>query len=249
MKSFRSLPVPGRFAAAALALAALLFADVAPALAQCAGDCSTELLDAPKNVEKYVKKVVKALGTWAKRGEPLCPTPCALPDGTAEPYLLGASCAALVACELQLQTADAVTPAAWDAALGCSLAAADDCGNARAGAAGKLTASKIKRRRTSKMDKLPADRDACVARANKAGACDGETLCADAGDWLDAVVPIRITKGGYQTLTFEAAAAGEGKAVLSLSAEAADWGNREEESVVLEYDVDGVLFGTIVVYD
>jgi hypothetical protein len=217
----------------------------AAARADCAGDCSTELLDAPKNVEKYVKKAWKALASCAKRGEPACPSACTLPDATLEPYSLGASCAALVACELQAQAVD-VYEAAWDGALGCPLAAADSCGNARA-TAGKLTATKLKRRRTSKMDKFPEDRAKCVAKVNKSGACDGETVCTSAGDWVDSVVPLRLTKGGYQALPISVATAGEGRAVLTLSAETADWGIAERESVVVEYDVDGTPFGAIVV--
>ena len=213
--------------------------------ADCSGDCSTELLSTPKNVEKYVKKAWKTLASCAKRGEPACPTACTLPDATLEPYSLGASCAALIDCELQAQAVDVYT-AAWDGALGCSLAAADTCGNARS-AAGKLTSTKLKRRRTSKMDKFPDDRAACVEKVNAAGACDGDTVCASAGDWIDAVVPLRLTKGGYQTLPISAATAGEGSAVLTLSAETADWGIADRESVVVQYDVDGTPFGTIVV--
>ena len=147
-----------------------------------------------------MKKAWKTLATCARKGEPACPTVCALPDATAAPYSLGATCAALVDCELQALATDVYT-AAWDGALGCALAAADTCGNARA-AAGKLVSTKLKRRRTSKMDKYPDDRAACVARVNGAGACDGETVCADAGGWIDGVVPIRISKGGFQSLPF-----------------------------------------------
>lgn len=215
------------------------------ARADCTGDCSAELLNAPKNVEKYVKKAWKALASCAKRGEPACPTACTLPDATLEPYSLGASCAALVNCELQAQASEVFTTA-WDGPLGCSLAAADTCGNARS-AAGKLTATKLKRRRTSKMDKFPDDRTKCVAKVNATGACDGETVCASAGDWVDSVLPLRLTKGGYQTLPIDVAVAGEGSAVLTLSAETADWGMAERESVVVEYDVDGTSFGVIVV--
>ena len=227
--------------------AILVVALLAPgaARADCTGDCSAELLNTPKSVEKYVKKAWKSLASCAKRGEPVCPATCTLPDATIEPYLLGASCAALVDCELQAQAVD-VYAAAWDGTLGCSLAAADACGNARS-AAGKLTATKLKRRRTSKMDKFADDRAKCVAKVNASGACDGETVCASAGDWIDAIVPLRLTKGGYQTLPITISTAGEGKAVLTLSAETADWGIADRESVVVEYDVDGTPFGTIVV--
>lgn len=224
-------------------LAAVLVPGVAHA--DCAGDCGAELLSAPKSVEKYVKKAWKALASCAKRGEPTCPASCTLPDATLEPYSLGASCAALVGCELQAQAVD-VYEAAWDGTLGCSLAAVDACGNARA-AAGKLTAKKLKRRRTSKMDKFPVDAAKCVAKVNKKGVCDGETVCASAGDWIGEIVPLRLTKGGYQTLEILAPTAGEGMAILTFSAETADWGIADRESVVVEYDVDGTPFGVIVV--
>jgi hypothetical protein len=227
--------------------AILVVAVLAPGIAHadCTGDCSTELLATPKNVEKYVKKAWKALASCAKRGEPTCPATCTLPDATLEPYSLEASCAALVVCELQAQAAN-VYGAAWDGVLGCSLAATDTCGNARS-AAGKLTSTKLKRRRTSKMDKLPGDRAKCVAKTNAKGACDGETVCASAGDWIDSIVPLRLAKGGYQTLPITVATSGEGTAVLTLSAETADWGIAARESVVVQYDVDGTPFGTIVV--
>jgi len=215
------------------------------AQAECAGDCGAELLSAPKNVEKYVKKAWKALASCAKRGEPACPTSCTLPDATLEPYSLGAGCAALVSCELRAQAVD-VYAAAWDGVLGCALAPTDACGNARA-AAGKLTAKKLKRRRTSKMDKFPDDLAKCVAKVNKKGVCDGETVCASAGDWIGEIVPLRLTKGGYQTLAILAPTAGEGMAVLTFSAETADWGIADRESAVVQYDVDGTPFGVIVV--
>lgn len=215
------------------------------AVADCSGDCSAELLNAPKNVEKYVKKAWKSLAACAKRGAPACPTACTLPDATLEPYSLGASCAALVDCELQAQGVD-VYAGAWDGALGCPTSTTDSCGNARA-TAGKLTAVKLKRRRTSKMDKFPGDQAKCIAKINAKGACDGETACMGAGDWIDAMMPLRLTKGGYQTLPLTIPTAGEGEAVLTLSAETADWGIADRESVVVQYDVDGTSFGTIVV--
>ena len=232
-----------------LLVAALLVTSLLPnrAEAQCPGDCGAELLDSPKAVEKYVKKAWGAIASCAKRGEPACPSACALPDATADPYLLGASCAGLVTCELQGLAADVYGPQ-WDELNGCAAGAADSCGVARA-SAGKLVSTKLKRRRTSKMDKFPSDRDSCVAKVNKTAACGGETVCADAGAWIDSVLPIRIGKGGYQSLPFSASAAGEGKAVLSLLAETADWGTYERESVVVQYDLDGVPLGVIVVND
>jgi hypothetical protein len=232
---------------AALAVAISLVAS-ASAEAACTGDCSNELLDNPLAVEKYVKSAWKALGKCANNGEPACPTVCALPDATADPYLLGASCRDLLECELQELAGDAYG-ATWDVANGCALAAATACGEARGGAAGKLTTTKLNRRRKSKTDHETKDIAKCVAKANKAGACDGETLCAATGAWIRDVVPIRLHKGGYQYLPFTAAGAGEGRATLTLSAEAADWETRGAESVVIDYDVDGVPFGTIVVYD
>src|SRR5262245_9940646 len=117
----------------------------ASAWADCTGDCGTELLDTPVNVEKYVKAAWKALARCAETGEPTCPQACALPDGTADPYLLGASCAGLIGCELQTMAADAYTTS-WDGGMGCALAAATTCGDARGGAAGKFVSAKLKRR-------------------------------------------------------------------------------------------------------
>jgi hypothetical protein len=235
--------------AVAAAATLLLHLTAAGALAQCAGDCGSELLDNPKSVEKLVKKAWGAVAKCAKRGQPPCPAACELPDATAVPYALSASCADLVLCELGGLAAEAYG-ATWDEAGGCALAQADGCGNARGKAAGKLVASKLKRRRTSKMDKLAKDRDKCVAKADKAGACDGATICGGAGGWIDDVVPIRLAKGGTQILPFDAPVDGEGRATLTLAAESADWGDMTGRvSVVVEYDVDGTPFGTIVVYD
>jgi hypothetical protein len=213
----------------------------------CTGDCGVNLFDSPKAVEKYAKKAWKAVASCAKRGSPTCPTACAVPDATAAPYGLDSSCAERVACELQALAAE-VYGAAWEASPGCAVAAADACGNARA-AAGKLTATHIKRRRTGKMDKLTDDRAKCASRVDKSAACGGGALCEATGAWIDATFPLRVGKGHYQTLPFTVAAGGEGKAVLTLAAETADWGIAGRESVVLEYDVDGTPFGTLVVYE
>lgn len=47
-----------------------LIASLSPVIARadCTGDCSAELLNVPKNVEKYVKKAWKALASCARRG-------------------------------------------------------------------------------------------------------------------------------------------------------------------------------------
>ncbi len=220
----------------------------ASAAAQCTGDCSSDLLAQPKSVEKFAKKAWKAIQTCAKKGVPACPSACTVPDGTISPYALNQSCADLVLCNLGELAGDAYG-ATWDGAAGCPVSPATDCGNARGKHAGKLVVKKLKRRRTSKMDKLAKDRTNCATKTDKKGACDGQTVCAAPGAWIDEIVPILLRKGGYQLLPFNAASGGEAKADLLLSAETADWGTKDAESVVLDYDVDGVPLGQIVVYN
>ena len=217
---------------AALAVAISLVSS-ASAEAACTGDCSNELLDNPLAVEKYVKSAWKAIAKCANNGEPACPTACALPDATADPYLLGASCRDLLECELEELAGDAYG-ATWDVANGCALGAATACGEARGGAAGKLTTTKLNRRRKSKTDHEPKDVAKCVAKANKAGACDGETLCPATGAWIREIMPMRLHKGGYQYLPLTAASDGEGRATLTLSAEAADWELKPKFRVLFE---------------
>ncbi len=216
------------------------------ALAACGGDCGAELAAAPKSVEKYVKQRMKALTSCGKRGTPSCPTTCPVPDATAAPYLLSATCAALIDCNLDA-LAETAYDTTWDDAGVCALAPATPCGVARAKNAGKLVGTKLKRRRTSKMDKFPIDVGTCSAKIAKVATCD-PSICADAADWVDQVFPIGIAPAGFQSVPFAVAAPGEGVATLTLSASAADWGLLDAESVVLGYDVDGTHVGTIVVY-
>jgi len=222
----------------------------APALrsaqAQCTGDCSADIVANGKAVEKYVKKSWAALGKCMKTGTPACPTLCPVPDGGAEPFSLGASCVELLTCRLG-EVAAAAYGGAWDAPGACALAPADACGVARAKGARKVVVAKLKRRRTSKMDKFPKDIAKCVSKVDKKAACDGQTLCDEVTDWIDEIVPVVLRKGGYQTLPFEATQAGEGKATLTLSADEGDWALGH--SVVVAYDVDAAPVGTIVVYD
>ena len=79
--------------AVALAIAAPSFGHAA-----CVGDCGTDLATVPKNVEKYVKARWKSVLKCGKKANPICPAPCPQPDGTLDPYLLSASCSALIAC-------------------------------------------------------------------------------------------------------------------------------------------------------
>ncbi len=216
--------------------------------AQCVGDCGADIVSQPKAVEKYAKKVWKALLACGKKGSPACPTTCPLPDGTAGPYNLEPGCADLVACNFG-ELAQTAFGSTWDGIGGCALGHATDCGNARMKGAGKLVTKKLKRRRTSKMDKFGKDQAKCPAKVDKKGACDGATICAAPGAWIDAILPVVLRKGGYQLLPFTVPVAGEGKVRLTLSAESADWSLRERESVVLDYDVDGVPIGEIVVHN
>jgi hypothetical protein len=240
----RLIPVP--LVTAALVLVALALAPAREAAAACAGSCGADFTAVPKTVEKYVKQRWKAVVTCGKRGTPACPAACPVPDGTADPYLLSASCVGLIDCELDA-LAETTYGAAWDDVAFCPLAVATSCEQARAENAGKLVSTKLKRRRTSKMDKLPKDTSKCVDKIEGVLGCDAGP-CADAGDWIDAVFPIGLTKGGYQTLPFSVGGAGEGTATLAISSGTAGWDLLETESVVLGYDVDGVPTGTIVVY-
>src|ERR671924_213104 len=98
-----------------------------------------------------------AVSRCAERGEPACPQVCMLPDGTADPYLLGQACEDLVVCELQAMATDAYG-ATWDGITACALAHATVCGDARGGAAGKFVAKKLNRRRKSKVNLVAHDR-------------------------------------------------------------------------------------------
>jgi hypothetical protein len=219
-----------------------------PASAQCPGDCGADLLSAPKQVERFVKASTKAIGKCAKKADPVCPTACSLPDPEADPYFLSASCATLVQCEVAA-LAELSLGASWDDVGFCASAEAEDCGNARIKNAGKLVSKKIKRRRTGKMDKFAADETKCGEKIDKKGACDGPALCGVAAEWVDDVLPVSIPKNGTQLLDFSVSAAGEGVAVLTMSAESADWSIEGRESVVLDYAVDGVPLGQIVVFN
>ncbi len=231
-----------------LALVLLAIVAVAPSsgFAACGGDCGADLAAVPKTVAKYVKQRWKALDACGKRGDPACPTTCPVPDGTADPYLLSQTCVDFIDCNLDA-LAETAYDTTWDDAQVCASAPATTCGEARAKNAGKLVSTKLKRRLTSKMDKLPKDVAKCTEKMTKVPACDG-TICDDAGDWLDGIFPLPLARGGYQTIPFTVASGGEGVATLTISAAAADWGTLDAESVVVSYDVDGTHFGTIVVY-
>jgi hypothetical protein len=231
---------------AAAAAAVLLVCAASPVLAACGGDCGADLATTPKTVEKYVKQRWKAIAKCGQHGSPACPTACPVPDATAVPYLLSPGCAAQIDCNLDALAATAYG-GTWNDVGFCPLAPGDTCGNARAKNAGKLVSTKLKRRVTSEMDKLPKDEAKCTAKIAKVIACD-PSLCTDAGDWIDGIFPVGLGKGGFQTVPFSVASAGEGVATLTFSASDADWGTLDAESVVVGVDVDGTHVGTIVVY-
>ncbi len=224
-----------------------LLAKPVPAGAVCSGDCAGDLSSHPKSVERYVKKRWEAVTRCAKRGEPACPTVCPLPDGTATPFELSPSCAARLSCEGDA-LAELVYGDTWDGAVGCPSAVATTCGRTGGAGAGELALRRLKRRRASTLDRLPKDLARCVKRVDRGGDCGGEALCTQAGAWVDTQFPVTLAKAGYQSLAFDVAAPGEGVAVLTLAADTASWGTLGRESVVLEYDVDGSVLGTIVVY-
>jgi len=153
----------------------------------------------------------------------------------------------LVACETDALAALA-HEGTWDAMGSCALGPATACGRARGSGGGDLVARRLTRRRTSTLDRLPRDLVRCTRRVDRAGSCGGPALCAAAGRWVDAQLPVRLAKSGYQSQPFEALAGGEGIATLTLAADTAGWGTAGRESVVVEYDLDGAVVGTIVLY-
>ncbi len=234
--------------ATAFSMAFCLFSPAALSLAfACSGDCAIDLAANPKAVEKYAKRRWAAISACAKRATPACPEACPVPDGTAAPFALSASCAGLVGCEMD-ELAISVYGTTWDSGGFCPTQRATECGVSRSKAAGRFVADKLKRRRTSKMHRLARDRSRCVLKANKPGMCEGEALCAQAGAWIDGLFPVKLGKRGYQLLPFTLSSGGEAVAAVVLSADSADWGTPGRESVVVQYDVDGQAMGTIVVY-
>ncbi len=214
--------------------------------AQCAGDCSSEIASVPKTIEKFVKARWKAVLKCGKKANPACPTACPLPDGSADPYLLSASCSALIACNLDA-LAESAYDTTWDDAQVCASAAATSCGNARATNAGKLVSTKLTRRRTNKMNLFAKDTAKCAAAISKVAGCD-PTICDDAPDWIDGILPLAIAPNGHQALPFTVAMPGEGVATLTIQTVGTDWAVQDHESVVVGYDLDGTPLGQIVLY-
>ena len=216
------------------------------ALAACTGNCGPDLQTAPKNVEKYVKARWKAVLKCGKKANPACPTPCPVPDGTADPYFLSMSCSGLIACNLDA-LAETAYDATWNDSLVCAETAATACGNVRAATAGKLVSTKLTRRRTSKMNTFAKDVAKCAAKIAKVPSCD-PAICDDAADWIDGIFPLAISPTGFQELPFSVAAPGEGVATLTMATVGTDWGTFGSESVVVTYDLDGAPLGQLVLY-
>ncbi len=229
-----------------LVLSFLLLALPSSASGACAGDCGTDLATVPKSVEKFVKVRWKAALKCGKKANPPCPTACPMPDGTTDPYLLSATCAALIACNLDA-LAETAYDATWDDTGVCAGAPATDCGNVRASTAGKLVSTKLTRRRANKMNVFAKDVTKCQAKIAKVPGCD-PGLCNDAPDWIDAIFPLAISPTGYQSLPFTVATPGEGIATLTIATVGTDWGLRDSESVVVSYDLDGAPLGQLVLY-
>ncbi len=213
-----------------------------------AGDCSAELLDNPKGVEKYVKKRWKAVRKCAKKAKLACPQAC--PKPSAEIYGISADCGVTLDGHIEALASETLGDS-WSAAgqsPACAVSAASDCGNSRAKAAGKLLAKKLKRRRTSKMDKYAKDLGKCVLLTDRKGVCGGQALCDATGAWIDEAYPTRVRPNGTGQVSFEAGQVGQAVAVISLSSPDADWGLAGSESVVVQYAIDGQARGTTVVY-
>jgi hypothetical protein len=214
--------------------------------AQCPGDCGPDLATVPKTVEKFVKARWKAALKCGKRGEPVCPTACPLPDAAADPYLLSPSCAGLIACELDA-LAETAYDTTWDDTGVCASAPATACGNARAANAGKLVSTKLTRRRASKMNAFAKDVAKCSAKIAKVPSCSGD-ICNDAADWIDGFFPLPISAKGFQILPFSVLTDGQGVAELTIATVGTDWGTLGAESVVVSYDLDGEPRGQLVLY-
>jgi hypothetical protein len=167
-----------------LVLPFLVLAMPSTARAACAGDCGADFATVPKTVEKFVKARWKAVLKCGKKADPLCPTACPVPDGSADPYLLSPSCAALIACNLDA-LAESGFDTTWDDVGVCASAEASKCDTTRAATAGKLVSTKLTRRRTSKMNTFPKDVAKCQAKIAKLPSCDSG-ICNDAADWVDA---------------------------------------------------------------
>ncbi len=238
------MPFPRR--AVLLALPLVLLAAPTSVRAQCAGDCGADLAAVPKTVEKFVKARWKAVLACGKKATPACPAACPVPDGSAAPYLLSASCSALIACNLDA-LAEAAYDTTWEDAQVCASAEATKCGQTRAATAGKLVSTKLTRRRSNKMNIFPKDVTKCAAKIAKVPSCD-PAICNDAADWIDGIFPLAISPTGHQSLPFTVAAPGEGVATLTIATVGTDWGTKESESVVVTYDLDGAPLGQLVLY-
>ena len=233
----------GDYGAAAFAIASN------PCAAAGVGDCAAELSVNPKPIEKYVKKKWKAVRKCAKKAKPLCPQACPVPNAAG--YGIPAACGATLDGHID-SLATEVFGSSWSASAGsaaCAVSPASDCGNARAKAAGKLLAKKLKRRRTSKMDKYAKDLAKCAGLANRKGACGGQALCDATGAWVDQAYPTTVRANGTGRVTFTAVGAGQAVAIVTLSSPDADWGLAGSESIVVDYSIDGEPRGSLVVYD
>jgi hypothetical protein len=229
-----------------VALAFALFATPSTARAVCGGDCGTDLANVPKTVEKFVKARWKAVLKCGKKANPACPTACPVPDGSADPYFLSASCSGLIACNLDA-LAESAYDTTWDDVGFCASPAATACGNVRASTAGKLVSTKLTRRRTNKMNTFPKDVAKCAAKIAKVPSCD-PGICNDATDWIDEIFPLAISPTGHQSLPFNVAAPGEGVATLTIATVGTSWATKDSESVVVSYDLDGTPLGQLVLY-
>ncbi len=240
------MPLHRRSLSSLIALLLLLLLLPSSPFAACGGDCGGDLQAVPKTVEKFVKARWKADLACGKKAKSMCPDACPVPDGSADPYLLSSSCAALIACNLDA-LAKSAYDTTWDDSGVCASAPATACGNVRATTAGKLVSTKLTRRRTNKMNTFPKDLAKCHAKIAKVPGCDS-ALCDDAPDWIDGIFPLGISPTGHQSLPFTVANDGEGVATLTLSTIGTDWALKDSESVVVSYDLDGAPLGQLVLY-
>jgi len=159
-------------------------------MAACPGTCAAELADAKgaKAVEKFLRKRARAIKKCGRNGEPACPTPCPVPDGSS--LGLSSACVEMLSCRADEMAATFYGDPygnTWDTSGLCALSPASNCGVARAKHGFRLMVKALKRERTGKLWQLPGDAKKCRARIDAKGQCDGATLCAAAAEWAKAI--------------------------------------------------------------
>lgn len=156
----------------------------------CPGTCGAELADRKraKAVEKFLKKMARAIKKCGRNGDPACPTPCPLPAGSFPG--LSPTCLEMLSCRASEMAATFYGEPyrnSWDSHGLCALSPASKCGIARAKQGYKLIVKALRRKRTGTLWRTDSDVKKCSARVEKAGECDGARVCFAASLWANAV--------------------------------------------------------------